>query len=409
MMPFHNIFNEWYAAQISKKIRAVNEMKAAKGKRVSSTVAYGYKKIEGDKEQWYIDEPVAEVVRKIFELCLSGKGPSQIARQLEREKILTPTAYYYSVGRNACNPMLVNIYRWSTETIINILDNRQYTGCTVNGKTTTISYKIHKVVEKSKEEYQIIPNTQEAIINENTWLRVHELRKNKRRNTATGRKSLFSGLVYCADCGKKMYLCRSSTMKQKEYFNCSSYRKQKKSTCTSHQITVEAIEEIVLSYLKRVSDFVIDHEGDFVDIAIQHSRLLSRKEVAKKARQVSEAENRIKALNKIIQSLYEDKVMGKITEERFVLMSEAYEQEQQQLKETVENSQSEINRYDEINDNINNFVSLVVRTGRIRKLTPEIVRLLIDKVIVSEKVKTEDGYKRTVTICLTHVGEIELP
>ena len=172
---------------------------------------------------------------------------------------------------------------------------------------------------------------------------------------------------------------------------------------------MKAIEEIVLSYLKRVSDFVIDHEGDFVDIAIQHSRLLSRKEVAKKARQVSEAENRIKALNKIIQSLYEDKVMGKITEERFALMSEAYEQEQRQLKETVENSQSEIDRYDEINDNINNFVSLVVRTGRIKKLTPEIVRLLIDKVIVSEKVKTEDGYKRTVTICLTHVGEIELP
>ena len=200
-----------------------------------------------------------------------------------------------------------------------------------------------------------------------------------------------------------------TTMKQKEYFNCSSYRKQKKSTCTSHQITVEAIEEIVLSYLKRVSNFVIDHEGDFVDIAIQHSRLLSRKEVAKKARQVSEAENRIKALNKIIQSLYEDKVMGKITEERFALMSEAYEQEQRQLKETVENSQSEIDRYDEINDNINNFVSLVVKTGRIKKLTPEIVRLLIDKVIVSEKVKTEDGYKRTVTICLTHVGEIDLP
>ena len=177
----------------------------------------------------------------------------------------------------------------------------------------------------------------------------------------------------------------------------------------THQITVEAIEEIVLSYLKRVSDFVIDHEGDFVDIAIQHSRLLSRKEVAKKARQVSEAENRIKALNKIIQSLYEDKVMDKITEERFALMSETYEQERRQLKETVENSQSEIDRYDEINDNINNFVSLVVKTGRIKKLTPEIVRLLIDKVIVSEKVKTEDGYKRTVTICLAHVGEIDLP
>ena len=197
-------------------------------------------------------------------------------------------------------------------------------------------------------------NTQEAIIDKQTYDAVQKIREGRRRPTPMGEMNVFSGMVYCADCGKKMYLCRSSTMKQKEYFNCSSYRKQKKSTCTSHQITVGAIEEIVLSYLKRVSDFVIDHEGDFLDIAIQHSRLLSRKEVAKKASQVSEAENRIKALNKIIQSLYEDKVMGKI-------------------------------------------------------ITPEIVRLLIDKVIVSEKVKTEDGYKRTVTICLTHVGEIELP
>lgn len=143
-------------------------MKAAKGKRVFSTIAFGYKKIEGDKERWYIDEPAAQIVRKIFELCLSGKGPSQIARQLEREKILTPTAYYNSIGRKTSNPMPVNIYRWSSESIIRILDNQQYTGCTVNGKSTTISYKVHKVIEKLKEEYQVIPNTQAAIIRENT-------------------------------------------------------------------------------------------------------------------------------------------------------------------------------------------------------------------------------------------------
>lgn len=174
-------------------------------------------------------------------------------------------------------------------------------------------------------------------------------------------------------------------------------------------ITVEAIEEIVLSYLKRVSDFVIDHEKEFIDVAIEHSRMLSKKEIAKKGKQVSEAENRIRTLNKVIQSLYEDKVLGKISEERFILMTEAYEQEQITLKETISNSKCDIERYDEINDNINNFVSVVVKTGRINKLTPEIVRLLIDKIIVSEKVKTESGYKRTVTIFLTHVGEIELP
>lgn len=172
MMPFSNIFNEWYAAQTSKKIRAVNQMKAAKGQRVSSSVPYGYMKNPNDKQKWLIDEPAAEIVRKIFNLCLAGKGPSQIARQLEKEKILTPTAYYYSIGKKTSNPMPGNVYGWRENSIDHILENRQYTGCTVNGKSTTVSYKIHKVIERPKEEYQIVPDTQEAIISENIWLRV---------------------------------------------------------------------------------------------------------------------------------------------------------------------------------------------------------------------------------------------
>ena len=205
MMPFSNIFNEWYAAQTSKKIRAVNQMKAAKGLRVSSTVPFGYVKDKENKEKWLIDEPAAEIVRKIFDLCIKGKGPSQIAKQLENEKILTPTAYFYSIGRKTSNSMPANIYGWCEDTVKHILCNQQYTGCTVNGKSTTFSYKVHKVIERSKEEYQVIPNTQEPIISENTWLRAQELRANKRRNTKTGRTSLFSGLVYCADCGAKLH------------------------------------------------------------------------------------------------------------------------------------------------------------------------------------------------------------
>ncbi|MGM9637128.1 MAG: recombinase family protein, partial [Eubacteriales bacterium] len=400
--------NEWYAKDTSKKIRAVFRSKGNSGKHLCTVPPFGYLKSPDDKEQWIIDEEAAKTVKEIFALCMQGFGPTQIARILNERKVETPICHYNRLGikHPATSPMPE---LWCSDTIKRILSNPHYIGCTVNFRTTKKSYKCKKKVLNDPSKWVTFENTQEAIIDKQTYDTVQKIREGRRRPTPMGEMNVFSGMVYCADCGKKMYLCRCSTTKQKEYFNCSSYRKQKKSTCTSHQITVEAIEEIVLSYLKRVSDFVIDHEGDFVDIAIQHSRLLSRKEVAKKARQVSEAENRIKALNKIIQSLYEDKVMGKITEERFALMSEAYEHEQRQLKETVENSQSEIDRYDEINDNINNFVSLVVKTGRIKKLTPEIVRLLIDKVIVSEKVKTEDGYKRTVTICLTHVGEIDLP
>ena len=170
MMPFSNIFNEWYAAQTSKKIRAVNQMKAAKGQRVSSSVPYGYMKNPDDKRKWLIDEPAAEIVRKIFNLCLAGKGPSQIARQLEKEKVLTPTAYYHSIGKKTSNPLPANIYGWRDSSIEQILENRQYTGCTVNGKSTTVSYKVHKVIEIPKEEYQVIPDTQEAIISKNIWL-----------------------------------------------------------------------------------------------------------------------------------------------------------------------------------------------------------------------------------------------
>ena len=269
MMPFHNIFNEWYAAQTSKKIRAVNEMKAKKGMRVSPAVPYGYKKVEGDKEQWYIDEPAAKVVQKIFKLCLTGKGPSQIARQLEKEKILTPTAYFYSIGRKTSNPMPANIYQWSENSIVNILENQQYTGCTVNGKSTTISYKIHKVIEKPKEEYQIIPNTQEAIISENTWLRVQELRKHKRRNTATGRKSLFSGLVFCADCGSKLHFCASKSLKKnQEFFRCANY-KTGRGSCTIHYIRDVVLEQIVLEAIKDLADFVRCYNNVFMYLIAQ--------------------------------------------------------------------------------------------------------------------------------------------
>lgn len=186
MMPFHNIFNEWYAAQTSKKIRAVWQMKSANGKRVGSSVPYGYMKSPQDKEQWIIDEPAADIVRKIFALSLAGRGIAQIARQLQEEKVLIPTAYKIANGKETRHKAPENPYYWDPRTVAGIIDNRQYTGCTVNFKTTTISYKVHKVIHRPDEEQEVIPNTQEAIIDEDTWLRVQELRQNRRRPTATG-------------------------------------------------------------------------------------------------------------------------------------------------------------------------------------------------------------------------------
>ena len=225
MMPFHNIFNEWYAAQTSKKIRAVWQSKAEHGERIASIVPYGYKRSEENPRQWVIDEPAAETVRKIFALCLAGKGPMQIARQLEEERILSPAAYFESIGRKHAQKVPKNPYGWEQATVGYILENRQYTGCAVNFKSTTVSYKVHKRIQHSEKDYQIIPDMQEAIISEEQWLRVQELRKHKRRPTKTGRTSLFSGLVYCYDCKAKMHFAAAKSMARKqEHFRCSQYK-----------------------------------------------------------------------------------------------------------------------------------------------------------------------------------------
>lgn len=201
LMPINNIFNEWYAAQTSKKIRAVQKMKAQNGKRVGTSVPFGYMKNTANKNnEWIIDEPAAKIVKYIFELCVAGLRPLQIAKRLEQEKVLTVTAYFHSVGRKTSNPYPKNPYMWKDSTIQGILANRQYTGCTINGMSSTVSYKVHKTIYNPESEWQIIPNTQPAIIDEDTWLRVQDLRSHRRRPTATGRTSLFSGLVYCADC-----------------------------------------------------------------------------------------------------------------------------------------------------------------------------------------------------------------
>ena len=245
MMPFNNIFNEWYAAQTSKKIRAVWQMKAASGKRISSTVPYGYMKSSEDKEKWIIDEEAAEVVRRIFSLSLAGRGIAQIARQLEQEKILIPTAYKIEKGLSTTHKYPEKPYYWDPATVAGIIDNRQYTGCTVNFKTTTVSYKVHKVIHKSEDEQQIIPNTQDAIITEDLWLRVQELRQHKRRPTSTGRTSLFSGLIYCPDCGAKLHFAAAKSMtRQQEHFRCSNY-KSGRGECQIHFIRDIVLERIV--------------------------------------------------------------------------------------------------------------------------------------------------------------------
>lgn len=404
MMPFHNIFNEWYAAQTSKKIRAVNEMKAAKGKRVSSTVAFGYKKIEGDKEQWYIDEPAAQIVRKIFELCLSGKGPPQIARYLEREKILTPTAYYNSIGRKTSNPMPVNIYGWKESSIEHILENQQYNGCTVNGKSTTISYKVHKVVEKPKEEYQIIPNTQEAIISENTWLRVQELRKHKRRNTATGRKSLFSGLVFCADCGSKLHFCASKSLKQnQEFFRCANY-KDGRGTCSIHFIRDVVLEQIITEAIRNLADFIRCYNSVFMYLIAQKkgSDNLNQEKILKATMESSK--KRISDLDKLFSRIYEDNVIGKLSDERYSRMASEYESEQKELLSKVVECEKQLADLQKKSVDMKMLYQGLMELTEVKELTPIVVNKLIERIEIHNNEKKHSHNNVKVDIYFTAIG-----
>lgn len=409
MMPFHNIFNEWYAAQTSKKIRAVNEMKAAKGKRVSSSVAYGYKKIDGDKEQWYIDEPAAEVVRKIYDLCLAGKGPSQIARQLEQEKILTPTVYFNSVGRKTSNPMPANIYGWRENSVEHILENRQYTGCTVNGKSTTVSYKVHKVIEKSKEDYQIIPNTQEAIISENTWLRVQELRKNKRRNTATGRKSLFSGLVFCADCGSKLHFCAAKSLKKnQEFFRCANY-KDGKGTCTIHYIRDVVLEQIVTEAISELADFIRCYNNVFTYLLAEKKGEDVKKQQKLLKSQIENGKARIAELDKLFSRIYEDNILGKLSDERYSRMANEYESEQSQLKIDVAKSEKELIELQKQTVDMKMLYQGLMEFTEMKQLTPTVVIKLIERIEIHNNEKKHSHNNVKVDIYFTAVGLFDIP
>lgn len=410
MMPIHNVFNEWYAAQTSKKIRAVWKSKADRGERISPTVPYGYKKDLADKKKWIIDEPAAKVVRYIFQLCIAGLGPTQIANRLWKEQILTPTAYFVSIGRPASNEPPIDPFAWYGETVIRILDNQQYTGCTVNFKSTIVSYKVHKKIKKGESEWQIIPNTQEPIIDEETFATVQELRKGRRRNTATGRTSMFSGLVYCGDCGSKLYFCASKSITEKqEFFRCSAY-KESRGTCTIHFIRNVVLEEMVLETVKAAAKYITEYEPVFLYLyAKQHD--LSRAQSMKAAKQkLEQVKRRIKEIDKLISVVFEQNVLGKLSDDRFMKMSVDYEQEQKDLISYVAETETAIATAEQEKVDLRSFLAAIRECTELTELTPTIVNTLIQKIEVFNSEKGADGKKHVpIKIHFRAAGIITIP
>ena len=409
MLPFYNIFNEWYAAQTSKKIRAVWQSKAENGKRVSPTVPFGYVKDPDDKEKWLIDEPAAEVVRKIYALCLAGRGPSQIARQLEKEKILVPSAYYESVGRSHAQKVPTNPYSWDQKTVVGIIENRQYTGCAVNFKSTTVSYKVHKKIHNATEDYQIIPNMQEPIISEEQWLRVQELRKHRRRPTATGRASLFSGLVYCPDCGAKLHFCAAKSLKRnQEFWRCSNY-KDGRGTCQIHYIRDVVLERIVLEAISSLADFVKCHEPVFLYMLAKKTNAMRQKEHKRLEQAVEQGTKRIAEIDRLIEKVFEQNAIGVLSDEHFSKMLQSYEKEQKALTQEVAESRQTLEEAKQKATDLRLLLRTLREMTEINELTPTLVNSLIERIEVHNNDKSSGHCYVKVDIYFTAVGMIDIP
>ncbi len=409
MMPFYNIFNEWYASQTSQKIRQVWKTKSEHGERVSSTVAFGYKRSDTDPKQWVIDEPAAEVVRRIYALCLDGKGPMQIAKLLQREKVLVPTAYYDTIGRKHSTPTPTDIYGWDSSTVVHILSNRQYTGCAVNFMTTTVSYKVHKTVYNPEEKQTIIPDMQEAIISEDQWLRVQELRENRIRPTATGRTSLFSGKVFCADCGAKLHFCAAKSLtRNQEFYRCANY-KDGRGPCKIHFIRNVVLERLVLEAISDFVDFVRGYEPVFLYLLAKKHDVLRQMEHRKLVQLTESGEKRINDLDRLISGLYSDFKLGYLSEERYKKLMLQYENEQQELTERVRNAKEQLASAEQKAIDLRLLLKTVRELTDVKELTPTLVNSLIERIEVHNNDKYDGHCHVKVDIYFTVVGMMSIP
>ena len=409
IIPFKNILNEMYAKDCSRKIKAVMKAKGNSGKHLTTIPPLGYMKDPENKEKWIVDEEGALIVKEIFNLCVKGYGPKQIARILTERGIETPSLYLHRKKLPCSVKIKQDAEIWDYTTIVGILENEEYLGHTVNFKHYKKSYKSKKSYNNPRENWAIFKNTQEAIIDQDTFDIVQQVRAGRRSLTDMGTPHMLSGILYCADCGEKMYLCRCTTVKQAEYFNCSTYRKKKKKYCTSHQITAHAALALIQNDLQYTVKFANKYKDEFVNILKRSTDARSKRELTTAITEKEEAEKRIVELDKIIQSLYEDKVAGKISEERYIKMSDNYEVEQKTLTERLNFLKAEIEKAKTQYDNIQRFLAIVKKYSDFDELTPEILRAFVDKVIIHEKVKVEGRYFQTIEIIYNFVEAIDLP
>ena len=385
-----NVFNEMYAKDTSKKIRATWQSKGRSGEHLTTIPPYGYKKDPENKKRWIVDEEAAAVVQKIFALCMDGMGPTQIAKWLQENKVLSPVAYCYENDLPTTSKRPTDPYKWATKTVVHILERLDYLGHTVNFKTSKQSFKSKKVLWNDPADWVIFENTQEPIIEESVFLIVQKIRQGRRRPTKMGDMGMFSGLLFCADCGGKMYLCRANHFKpEQEYYLCSTYRKDR-TLCSTHSIRRVVLEEIVLRNLREAIQYVTQYEDDFVQRAADQSLRERDKELAQKKDTLAQSQKRIAELDVIIKRLYEDNISGKLSDERFIKLSRDYELEQTNLTNLVEHLRQEVKEQEKQKVNVRQFIAAVRKYTDMQQLDAYILREFVDKIYISEVYTPDD-------------------
>jgi Site-specific recombinases, DNA invertase Pin homologs len=410
LAPIRNLFNEWYARDISKKRRISNKIKGNAGEPMGQP-PYGYIKDPNDPKHWIVDDEAAQVVRRVYSMTLEGFGTEQIAAQLEKDDVLTPRAYWLTKGiKRPGKGKQQPPTKWNSSTITKILSLQEYCGDILNFKTYSKSYKNKKRIDNDRENWVVFQDVHEAIIERAVYEQVQQKRgKIRKRRTNNGEHNMFSGLLVCADCGSNLHFHFNQGNPEIKYFNCSNY-KGNRGTCTStHYVRVDFLEEVVLGEIRRLTKFASLYEDEFVKAVIGHSQQAEQTDRKLKEKELRTLLARDEELDGLFERIYEDNVPGKLSDDRFAKMSRRYEDEQKKLAEKIKKLRSEIEKQSSRSMTTDMFIGLVRKYTRARELTPRMLNELVEKIEVFNAEKIDGVWEQRLRIHYNCVGTIEIP
>ena len=426
--PFLNIMNEWYLRDCSRKLKAAYRTKGNSGKPTTSHPPYGYRKSPEDKNQWIVDEESARVVKRIFNLCVEGYGPGQIAKILMNDKIETPSYYWGKQGISAWQSKYDpnRPYDWTSDSVARMLERIEYLGHTVNFKTFRQDYKNNKMLHNPKEKWKIFENTHEPIIDKETWELVQKLRETPKRHDFSDKPNPLTGLLYCADCGAKLYNDSQKAYSQKhgykpdpmtgyygsDYYECKNYKLasvRETALCTSHRVNTNALIKLILETIRLVSEYAITNKAEFIEKVKAISLSQHNQDVNEQKKRLAKNEKRYTELDELIKKLYESYATGKLTEKRFELLSAGYEQEQENLANEIDELKKCLETYKEETDNVNQFLELAKKYTDFSVLTTPMLNEFIDKIIIHAPYRDEVDRFQQIDIYFNFIGQFELP